>query len=234
MVKGWLTHINDLNQAGSYFNQELYYDFGFDKKQHNGNISGVKWNRAGSKAHAYGYLYDEVNRITGADYRSREANTWSATPGNFSVDQVAYDQNGNIEKLKRYGQLEERQYLLDDMSYTYQGNRLQAVADAGEGQFGFVDGASVATEYDYDLSGNMTSDKNKGISDIQYDAVLNLPETVVIAEKGTNSYSYDAAGMKLRQEVVPSDGGEKKTTDYVRASTTKMANSALSSTQREG
>ena len=175
----------------------------------------MQWNRAGGKAHAYGYLYDEVNRITGADYRLREAGSWSATPGNFSVDQVKYDQNGNIEKLKRYGELEERQYLLDDMSYTYQGNRLQAVQDVGEAQFGFVDGDNAEIEYSYDLSGNLIKDENKGISEIKYDAVLNLPEEVVITEKGTINYSYDAQGMKLRQEVVPSDGSEKKTTDYV-------------------
>ena len=87
--------------------------------------------------------------------------------------------------------------------------------DVGEAQFGFVDGASATVEYGYDESGNLIKDQNKGISSIGYDAVLNLPETVVIAEKGTISYSYDAQGMKLRQEVVPSDGSEKKTTDYV-------------------
>ena len=53
-IRGWLTKISDLSSNQSYFNQELYYDFSFEHKQHNGNISGIRWNRAGSKAHAYG------------------------------------------------------------------------------------------------------------------------------------------------------------------------------------
>ncbi len=128
---------------------------------------------------------------------------------------MAYDRNGNIKELKRYGEQDERLYLWDDLAYTYTGNRLQAVQDAGEGETGFVDGASTATEYNYDASGNMTRDDNKGISSITYDPVLNLPTEVVITGKGTIKYTYDAAGIKLRQEVLPTDGSPTKTTDYV-------------------
>ncbi len=38
---------------------------------------------------------------------------------------------------------------------------------------------------------------------------------MVITGKGTIKYAYDAAGTKLRQEVLPSDGSPAKTTDYV-------------------
>ena len=213
-IRGWLTQINDLNQAGSYFNQELYYDFGFEEKQHNGNISGVKWNRAGSKSHAYGYLYDEVNRITGADYRDRAAGSWASAPGAFSVDKVGYDENGNIEQLKRYGLLDERLHLLDDLSYSYQGNRLRAVQDAGEAGAGFVDGAKATDEYSYDEAGNLISDKNKNITGIAYDPVLNLPLRIDFANGSRLEYVYDATGTKLQQKVVQV-GGKSKITDYV-------------------
>ncbi len=219
-IRGWLTRINDLGSSDRYFNQELYYDFGFDKKQHNGNISGIRWNRAGGKAHAYGYLYDQVNRITGADYRAKPlSGSWASSPGNFTVDKVAYDQNGNITDLKRYGEQDERLYLWDNLEYKYDGNRLRAVGELAEGQaeVGFVDGVAgnATVEYGYDESGNMTSDANKGISSIVYDPVLNLPTDVVINGKGTIKYTYDAAGTKLRQEVLPSDGSPAKTTDYI-------------------
>ena len=213
-IRGWLTHINDLNQAGSYFNQELYYDFGFEEKQHNGNIAGVQWNRAGSKSHAYGYLYDPVNRITGADYRDQATGSWATTPGAFSVDKVGYDQNGNIEQLKRYGLLDERLHLLDDLSYSYQGNRLRAVQDAGEAGAGFVDGAKATDEYSYDEAGNLLSDKNKNITGIAYDPVLNLPLRIDFANGSRLEYVYDATGTKLQQKVVQV-GGKSKTTDYV-------------------
>ncbi len=219
-IRGWLTKINDLGSSDRYFNQELYYDFGFDKKQHNGNISGIRWNRAGGKAHAYGYLYDQVNRITGADYRAKPlSGSWATSPGNFSVDKVGYDQNGNITTLKRYGEQEERLYLWDNLEYKYDGNRLRAVGELPEGQaqVGFVDGVagSATAEYNYDASGNMTLDANKGISEIKYDPVLNLPTEVVITGMGAIKYSYDASGTKLRQEVLPTDGSPTKTTDYV-------------------
>ncbi len=87
----------------------------------------------------------------------------------------------------------------------------------GQAEVGFVDGVagSATQEYDYDASGNMTSDANKGISSITYDPVLNLLTEVVITGKGTIKYTYDASGTKLRQEVLPSDGSPTKTTDYV-------------------
>ena len=215
-IRGWLTRINDLTNTDGYFNQELSYDHGFADQQYNGNISGIRWNRAGGKAHAYGYLYDEVNRITGADYRSKPTTgNWAPSSGNYTVDQVSYDRNGNIEELKRYGEQNELLYLWDDLSYSYSGNRLQAVQDAGQAETGFVDGASMTTEYGYDASGNMTADQNKGISSIIYDPVLNLPTEVTIDGKGTIKYTYDAAGTKLRQEVIPTDGSPTKTTDYV-------------------
>ena len=215
-IRGWLTRINELGSVNDYFSQRLHYDFGFEKKSYNGNVAGVQWQRAGGQAHAYGYLYDAANRVIGADYRQRaEVGSWATEPGSFSVDKVSYDRNGNIGELKRYGEQDERLYLWDDLSYTYRGNQLLAVQDAGEAETGFVDGASSVAEYAYDGSGNLTRDDNKGITSITYDPVLNLPTEVVIDGRGTIKYTYDAAGTKLRQQVIPTDGSPTKTTDYV-------------------
>ena len=216
-IRGWLTRINDLDSDDTYFNQALYYDYGFEKKQHNGNIAGVKWNRAGGNAHAYGYLYDAVDRITGADYRPQTTtNDWAEQPGNFSVDKVAYDLNGNIQELKRYGEQQEKMYLWDNLEYKYNGNRLQSVNELSGGQLdvSFVDGVKETVEYGYDANGNLIQDKNKGITSTTYDPILNLPTQVAI-NQGTLRYSYDAVGTKLRQQAVPSDGSPTKTTDYV-------------------
>ena len=87
--------------------------------------------------------------------------------------------------------------------------------DAGEAETGFTDGDNTGNEYGYDESGNLTRDDNKAITSITYDAVLNLPTEVVMEGKGTIRYTYDAAGTKLRQQVIPSDGSPTKTTDYV-------------------
>ncbi|WP_245899009.1 DUF6443 domain-containing protein, partial [Chitinophaga niastensis] len=72
-IRGWLRGINKtfVNTAGStsnWFGQELDYDAGFVNNQYNGNIAGIKWkSRSNSIARAYGYSYDNTNRLTVAD-----------------------------------------------------------------------------------------------------------------------------------------------------------------------
>lgn len=110
--------------------------------------------------------------------------------------------------------------MIDDLSYTYgdendltKGNQLLSVKDEAGDSRGFVDGDTSDIEYLYDANGNMTIDKNKGISTITYNQ-LNLPEH---AEKESGEfiqYVYNAAGMKLRQAVYNADSMLQKTTDY--------------------
>ena len=75
----------------------------------------------------------------------------------------------------------------------------------------FVNGASAAGEYAYDVNGNLTKDLNKGITDIQYN-VLNLPSTVSFSDGSTITYTYGADGTKLR--TVHKIGSTTTTTDY--------------------
>ena len=71
---------------------------------------------------------------------------------------------------------------------------------------------TVATvDYTYDANGNMTSDGNKYISSVVYN-YLNLPEVITVAGKGRISYSYDAAGNKLKKETVESTLTPARTT----------------------
>ena len=106
--------------------------------------------------------------------------------------------------------------LIDNLTYTLDGNRLNRVDDAAgtaayNGGFEFVDGASQADEYTYDANGNLTKDLNKNIIDIQYN-VLNLPSKVVFSDGSTITYTYAADGTKLR--TVHAIGGITTTTDY--------------------
>lgn len=72
-------------------------------------------------------------------------------------------------------------------------------------------------DYLYDENGNLTSDKNKKISSIQYNH-LNLPEIITIkqddgtTDKGTITYSYDAGGVKLKKTVLDKTITPNKTT----------------------
>lgn len=88
---------------------------------------------------------------------------------------TAYDKNGNIKKLQRYGNA-----LIDNLTYTYNGNQLTKVKDESDNAYGFTDGASAANEYTYDHNGNLTKDSNKGITNITYNS-LSLPSKVTMS-----------------------------------------------------
>lgn len=97
--------------------------------------------------------------------------------------------------------------VIDDLSYTYVGNQLQKVTDApiANAQFGFKNGTNTDNDYTYDIFGNMTADKNKGITDIKYNH-LNLPIQITFANNSYITYLYNAVGVKLQKYVQTFNG----------------------------
>jgi RHS repeat-associated protein len=96
---------------------------------------------------------------------------------------------------------------IDRLVYTYDtgGNRLTRVTDSAPTAFrsqGFLDGNTTGNDYSYDLNGNMTQDKNKGITQVEYNH-LNLPQKIVGGSQ-TIEYIYTASGQKL-QKKAPND-----------------------------
>ena len=210
-VRGWLTGI-----SGTKFTQNLYYNTGNGPAKYNGSISSMTW-KAGtaSTVRGYKFTYDGLNRMLNATYG--ETAGISTNANRFSENVTGYDKNGNIKSLQRYGQTGASAYgLLDNLTFTLNGNQLSRVEDAvSTAAYGtntaFVNGASAAGEYAYDVNGNLTKDLNKGITDIQYN-VLNLPSTVSFSDGSTITYTYGADGTKLR--TVHKIGSTTTTTDY--------------------
>src|SRR5690606_7122359 len=101
---------------------------------------------------------------------------------------------------------------IDELTYTYDGNRLLKVADDTNNPDGFKDGTNTGNDYTYDTMGNMLTDQNKGITNIKYNH-LNLP-TEVTFNTGKIKYTYDAAGTRMAKKVEPSSG-VAVTTDYL-------------------
>jgi RHS repeat-associated protein len=179
--------------------------------QYSGNIAGIKWqvfgNNTGLKY--YGYTYDNKGRLTKADHKEyrrgigRRRRTYN---DRYNVEGITYDKNGNIKSLKRKGLVNnsggETFGLVDNLTYLYDGNQLKKVSDKVKGRIlqgkQFKDGANLAQEYTYDQNGNMTADKNKGISTISYN-VLNLPESIRFSNGNSLRYYYAANGRKLKE-----------------------------------
>ena len=210
-LRSWLTGI-----SGTRFTQNLYYNTGVGTAKYNGSINSMTWKSGNeSTVRGYKFTYDGLDRMLNATYG--ETASISTNANRFSENVTGYDKNGNIKSLQRYGQTGASAYgLLDNLTYTLTGNQLSCVEDAvSTAAYGtntaFVNGASAAGEYAYDVNGNLTKDLNKGIADIQYN-VLNLPSTVSFSDGSTITYTYGADGTKLR--TVHKIGSTTTTTDY--------------------
>ncbi|MBP9882368.1 MAG: RHS repeat-associated core domain-containing protein, partial [Chitinophagales bacterium] len=226
-VRGWLTAINDVEdvkERGDYWGMELHYDDGYSlidaPSQFSGNISWIVWKSSIDEAkRAYGYTYDPMNRLQKAVYGT------IAGPGileanQYTVDELKYDDNGNMKTMRVHGALtynEETELysygVNDDLSYTYNGNQLAAVSDAGSlvawnSSTDFKDIAN-ATDYSYDGNGNMISDANKSIT-VNYNH-LNLPSLIQQAAEELK-VTYTANGIKRKEEIT--ENLQLKTTGY--------------------
>jgi hypothetical protein len=118
----------------------------------------------------------------------------------------AYDKQGNITALQRYGKTGASSYgSVDLLTLTYSGNRLlkvdDAVANISLPESGdFKNYSNTNQEYLYNANGAVTKDMNKGISNIQYN-LLNLPRMIDIKSpvgEERNEYTYSAPGQKWK------------------------------------
>ncbi|WP_160114131.1 DUF6443 domain-containing protein [Aquimarina sp. AU119] len=200
-IRGWLTGINDVNTLGNdLFAFGIHYNTTTEglgaESLYNGNISETLWKTVNDNTkRAYGYQYDELNRIV--EGRNND--------GKYNLNNISYDKMGNILTLNRTGHLNEDATsfgVMDNLRYTYDaGNRLLKVSDTANKTFGFKDGTNTNDDFEYDTNGNMILDRNKGITEITYNH-LNLPKTVTVNNAfhaGNISYIYDATGVKIKK-----------------------------------
>ncbi|GAB6868089.1 hypothetical protein [Bacteroides rodentium] len=105
---------------------------------------------------AYTFAYDGLNRLTDAVHGA----------GRYTEKVTAYDKNGNIRNLQRYGQTSAGTYgMIDNLTFTFDGNRLSRVDDSATASaynngFEFKDAAKQANEYAYDANLKSKSKRN--------------------------------------------------------------------------
>ena len=193
----------------------------------NGNIAGILWQGyLSSPIRSYAYTYDLLNRVTNAYFAQSELVAgsfgyhWRKVNVDYTMSGVTYDLNGNIKTMNQRGPNPGYTPVdMDVLSYTYlpKSNQLMGVQDAGlvvSADPDFKDDAGhSASDYTYDLDGNLTKDGNKNITNITY-SYLNKPEHIDVTGMGTVDYVYDGAGNKLQKRVVDAVTGTT-TTDYV-------------------
>lgn len=163
--------------------------------QYNGNISMQKWGINTGLPKAYVYSYDKLNRLT--------SGIGGGQGTDINNEQIGYDVMGNITSLQRHS----ANTLIDQLSYSYSGNKLNTVTDAVTANTNVAFQLPGATAYTYDLNGNMISRGNTGfagnnLTGISYN-VMNLPVTIN-ANGASITYSYDANGAKLRKQITGS------------------------------
>jgi len=177
-----------------------------------------------------------------ADWNIEDGINYSMKMGDGIDPATAYDANGNIKAMNQFGLLLTSSSEIDRMRYTYlpNSNKLRNVKDfvndsetklgdfrtavshpqysakaaltntSSQSQFAGI------TDYSYDANGNLNRDDNKAISSVIYNH-LNLPQVITVNGKGTITYTYDAAGNKLRKITVDNTVSPAKTTitDYI-------------------
>jgi len=203
-IRKWLTAINNPKSLGTdLFGMNLIYEATLGTPNHNGNVSSVTWTNSSDEVEkTYNYSYDNLNRLTGANYSqvSPNANSLTTTFNQYNTA-YTYDGNGNIKTLTRNGLTQSGTFgQIDDLDYTYANDgALTNLSESSEQTNGFksktVGGAGA---YTYDSNGNMITDAHKGVT-VEYN-FLNLPTKVTKAE-GTIEWIYDAVGSKLSKSV---------------------------------
>ncbi|WP_430898173.1 MULTISPECIES: DUF6443 domain-containing protein [unclassified Paraflavitalea] len=241
MNRDYLRDQGGVGYQDKYFGFELRYDKDFAMSgntagapnQFNGNISGSSWKTKGDMVRRkFDYEYDQLNRLLKANYTQNSTaasgGSWTKTEMDYSVHGfdadnnwgIKYDLNGNILQMISHGfKLGDPTGYIDALRYTYNtnSNKLKYVGDDYSdpntklGDFKDGTNAPGTDDYAYDVNGNMKIDNNKSIDSIQYNH-LNLPAFVHIKGKGNITYTYDAAGNKLKKTVLDSTAAQKVTT----------------------
>ncbi|SHF44472.1 DUF6443 domain-containing protein [Chryseobacterium takakiae] len=221
-TRGWVSKINDPANLGSkLFGYEVKFgstsNASVAQANYNGNITEVNWKTAADGIlKRYSYQYDGYSRLTAAVYQEPE----TTVPQNgFYNENMSYDSNGNIMALNRnqksYSGFAEQ---IDELMYTYNGNRLISVVDQKNNYSGYPD--TSGNTITYDDNGNMTQHWDKGLLQIKYNH-LNLPSYIKFNDYVTRNgqdiysnvqYAYRADGVKIKKRFLYFSGKLKQDT----------------------
>ncbi|MDF1697522.1 MAG: hypothetical protein P1U56_16885 [Saprospiraceae bacterium] len=195
------------------FGMEIHYFDGNGKLEapgrKNGNISWIEWQVFGETPNAYGFDYDDNNRLLQAIHGEQFEPDGCAIKkiDKYSVTGIGYDELGNIQTLNRKGLLNPdatggyEYKTIDALEYKYSGspNMVSSITDNAVVDKGFVGGSG---SYNYSGTGNIEYMSNKGL-DIVY-AFNDLPVKMTNSNGKVINY-YTSTGLKLKTVMEPNE-----------------------------
>ena len=215
-LHGWTMNIKSKD-----FSEELHYTDGVGMPCYNGNVSSMLWRTSEyPQTRGYKFTYDGLDRLTEAVYG--EGESLSDKRNRYNEKVVEYTANGAIRRFQRRGLKDDGEYgKIDNLNVRLDGNRLLSVTDDAlpvnkYSSMSFIDGADEEVEYTYNGVGAMTSDLNRGITDIEYDN-LNNPRRILFKDGTEISYTYLSDGTKLSKTVSVGGGmllSDSMTTEF--------------------
>jgi RHS repeat-associated protein len=221
MLKGINKSYAENNEGNHYFGVSLHHEKGYTNTNLDGKISGIIWRRkgAGDAAMSYGFQYDPFGRMKEAYFTQNKGGQWSQNEKNYTVDNLSYDEGGNILSMRTSASYLGQTKVVDNLTYTYDPNSysLKKVTDlAGDNQQGDFkdDNSSTGDDYSYDENGSLITDANKKVV-ISWNNILEKPEKLVFASATDKwvKYIYDASGYRWKKIV--QDGNSTSSYSYV-------------------
>ncbi len=179
--QGWIDSIQATSGGSNIFNEYLRYAESVHATPlHTGIITEIEWQHGNSTPSTYAFSYDNAKRLTGSARYSGNAldNSWTERD-------IAYDANGNITAIKRYGSSSSTP--IDNLSISYSGNTLTYVGNSA---------------FSHDSSGNLVSDPLRGLT-FAYN-ILGQPSCISGATDDA-LYTYLADGTKSKVEADAGD-----------------------------
>ncbi|WP_299883450.1 RHS repeat-associated core domain-containing protein [uncultured Lacinutrix sp.] len=227
---------NDYNAlAQDPFNASTNHYTGISGSQlFNGNIRGMTTALLGKDEVALtiaynNYKYDQLNRIKAMQSMEGPA---SGSGISKSIDPIqssyTYDKNGNLESLNRSARGERGGVLdMDKFTYDYQldannnkvSNKLFAVQDDRSLDPNFatdIDSGQSFGNYKYDQIGQLTSDEQEGIENIEW-RVDGKVKQITKSNGLTIAFEYDGLGNRIAKQTTSTSNTDlNKTTYYIR------------------